>query len=81
MIDGTPRRMLPTGPSTQYRRGVRFGYSAKLPAGRHRIGFEARSVDGGTAAAPGGWIRIVARRAPSGTTTASGGSGGWPVGR
>ena len=53
-----------------------IGYTAKLPAGRHRIGFEARSVDGGTAAARGGWIRIVAGRAPSGSTAGSGGPTG-----
>ena len=62
LIDGHARAMNAASSSDQYRRGVRFVYATRLPAGRHRITFRAMSADGATASARGGTIRIVARR-------------------
>jgi hypothetical protein len=59
--------------SDQYRRGVRFVYATRLPAGRHRITFRAMSADGATASARGGTILIVARRSGGASTGSTGG--------
>ena len=74
LIDGRPRAMTPRSDG-DYRRGVRFAYAARLPAGRHRIRFQARAVDGTTAALGAGWVRVVAKASGGGSSSGDGTSG------
>lgn len=82
VIDGHPRAMAPVTPSTHYQQGVRFVVATKLPAGRHRVRFEAVSAAGGHSSVRGGFVRIVARRASgssSGGAAASTGKSDGPA--
>ena len=76
LIDGQPRTMTPRAADGDYRRGVRFAYAAKLPAGRHRIRFQALGVDGTRASLGAGWVRVVAKATDGGSSSGDGSSDG-----
>src|SRR5437773_9022432 len=82
MIDGQRHSMRASGPLS-YKSGVRFAYRTTLPAGTHRISFQAADTRRFTTSVAGGTVRIQAATSnPGSGTGGSGGSGagGWTSG-
>jgi hypothetical protein len=74
VIDGRRHDMRASG-SLAYKSGVRFTYRTTLPAGTHRVSFQAADTRRFTASASGGTVRIQAASSGSGSGTSGGGGG------
>jgi hypothetical protein len=74
LIDGRRHDMRAAG-ALDYRNGVRYTYRATLPAGTHRVSFEAADTRRFSASTSGGTVRITASSSSGGSGGSTGGTG------